>query len=140
MKIAVLGATLLAVSFPGHAQTGGDGKREYLNSCAICHGDSGKGDGLVAAFLKAPPSDLTVIRKNNMGVFPFGRIYAIIDGRTAIPAHGPRDMPVWGDRFGKYDAEQAELALRFGIYTDPEVFVRDRISALIRYISGLQAK
>ena len=140
MKIAVLGATLLAVSFPGHAQTGDIGKREYLNSCAICHGESGKGDGLVAALLKAPPSDLTLIRKNNMGVFPFGRIYAIIDGRTAIAAHGPRDMPAWGDRFKKYDAQQADLALRFGIHTDPEIFVRDRISAVIRYISELQAK
>jgi mono/diheme cytochrome c family protein len=57
MKIAVLGATLLAVSFPGHAQTGDIGKREYLDSCAICRGESGKGDGLVAALLKGPPSD-----------------------------------------------------------------------------------
>jgi mono/diheme cytochrome c family protein len=140
MKFAVLCLILVTAPFPGHAQTGDIGKREYLNSCAICHGDSGKGDGLVAAFLNGPPSDLTVIRKNNMGVFPFDRIYAIIDGRTAIPAHGPRDMPVWGDRFKKYDAQQAELALRFGIHTDPEIFVHDRISALIRYISGLQVK
>lgn len=75
-----------------------------------------------------------------MGVFPSGRIYAIIDGRTAIAAHGRSDMPAWGDRFKKYDAQQAELALRFGIHTDPEIFVRDGISALIRYISGLQVK
>lgn len=42
MKIAVLGATLLAVSFPGHAQTRDIGKREYLNGCAVCHGESGQ--------------------------------------------------------------------------------------------------
>ena len=53
MKIAVLGGTLLVVSFPGHAQTGDIGKREYLNGCAVCHGESGKGDGLVAAALGA---------------------------------------------------------------------------------------
>ncbi len=140
IKIVALGVSLLTIPFLSRAQTGDIGKREYLNSCAVCHGNSGKGDGPIAPLLKTAPSDLTIIQKSNVGVFPFGRMYGIIDGRTAISAHGPSDMPVWGDRFKKYDAEQAELALRFGIHTDPEVFVRDRILALIRYISGLQIK
>lgn len=140
VRAAVLGTTLVAGSVLSHAQAVDIGEREYLNSCAVCHGDSGKGDGPIVVHLKTAPTDLTIIQKNNMGVFPFGRIYEIIDGRTVIPAHGPSDMPIWGDRFKKYSAEQSELALRSGIQIDPEVFVRDRILALIRYISKLQVK
>jgi hypothetical protein len=49
-------------------------------------------------------------------------------------------MPVWGDRFKEYNSELAELRLKFGTRVDSEAFVRDRILALIRYISGLQEK
>jgi hypothetical protein len=80
------------------------------------------------------------MQKNNKGIFPFGRVYEIIDGRTAVPAHGTRAMPVWGDRFKEYNSELAELRLKFGTRVDSEAFVRDRILALIRYISGLQEK
>ena len=122
------------------AQTPDIGKREYMNSCAVCHGDGGKGDGPVSASLKIPPTDLTTLQKSNGGVFPFGRVYEIIDGRNAIASHGSRDMPVWGDRFKAYNAELSELALKFKTPIDPEAFARDRILALIRYISGFQAK
>lgn len=43
--------------------------------------------------------DLTALAKNNNGVFPFDRVYQIIDGRREVLAHGPRDMPVWGRNF-----------------------------------------
>jgi mono/diheme cytochrome c family protein len=46
------------------------GEFEYRNSCAQCHGLSGKGDGLVASSLKKVPTDLTVLQKSNGGVFP----------------------------------------------------------------------
>ena len=59
------------------------GKREYVNRCAVCHGDGGKGDGPLSAVLKIPVSDLTKIQKNNAGVFPFDRLYRVIDGREA---------------------------------------------------------
>jgi mono/diheme cytochrome c family protein len=113
------------------------GKREYLNNCAVCHGTLGKGDGPFAAQLKKTPADLTKIEKNNLGVFPFDRIYEIIDGREAVAAHGPRDMPVWGDR---YSAEAAGLTFGFGTPKDLESFVRGRIIALIGYLYSLQAK
>jgi len=131
---------LLAVHILLSAQTSDIGKREYVNSCAVCHGDGGKGDGPVSASLKVSPTDLTKLQKNNDGVFPFGRVYETIDGRNAIASHGSRDMPVWGDRFKAYNAELSELALRFKTPIDPEAFARDRILALIRYISGFQVK
>jgi hypothetical protein len=139
---AVLGAALVAAPVLGYAQAVDIGKREYVNSCAVCHGDSGRGDGSIVAYLKIKiaPGDLTKIQKSNNGVFPFGRVYEVIDGRKTIAAHGSRDMPVWGDRFKEKSAELAELALRFGISIDAEAFARDRILALIRYLSSLQEK
>ena len=50
------------------------GKREYMNSCAVCHGVSGKVEGAEVAgieFLKTMPTDLSTLSKNNGGVFPF---------------------------------------------------------------------
>ena len=35
------------------------GRYEYLNSCASCHGTTGKGDGPVVKSLIKPPTDLT---------------------------------------------------------------------------------
>ena len=137
---AVLGAARVAAPVLGYAQAVDIGKREYVNSCAVCHGDSGRGDGSIVAYLKIAPGDLTKIQKSNNGVFPFGRVYEVIDGRKTIAAHGSRDMPVWGDRFKEKSAELAELALRFGISIDAEAFARDRILALIRYLSSLQEK
>ena len=137
---AVLGAALVAAPVLGYAQAVDIGKREYVNSCAVCHGDSGKGNGPIVAYLKTSPTDLTIIQKSNNGVFPFGRVYEVIDGRKTIAVHGSRDMPVWGDRFKEKSAELAELALRFGISIDAEAFARDRILALIRYLSSLQEK
>ncbi len=34
------------------------------------------------------------------------RVAAFIDGREAVAAHGPREMPVWGERF--YDIWSAK--------------------------------
>ena len=79
---------------PGYAQQPTDiGKQEYVISCAVCHGDKGKGDGPLVGWLKKPAADLTKIQKDNMGVFPFDRIYEVIDGREAVGAHGPRPVP-----------------------------------------------
>jgi len=140
IRAALVAASLTAAPLMLHAQNSDIGRREYVNSCAVCHGDSGKGDGPIVKSLKTSPTDLTTLQKHNGGVFPFGGVYEIIDGRNAIAAHGSHDMPVWGDRFKAYNAELAELALRFKTPIDPEAFVRDRILALIRYISSLQVK
>jgi mono/diheme cytochrome c family protein len=135
MGTAVLGAALVAAPVLGHAQAEDIGKREYANRCAVCHGDGGKGDGPLSALLKIPVSDLTKIQKNNAGVFPFDRLYGVIDGREVVAAHGPREMPVWGN--------ENAVDLTTGFRVNPkelESYVRGRIIALIGYIYTLQAK
>ena len=134
---AVLGAALIAAPVLGYAQLAVDiGKREYTLSCTICHGDSGKGDGPLVEYLKKPAADLTKIQKNNMGVFPFDRLYEVIDGREAIGPHGTREMPIFGRDYNQEAGEYFGFADPKGI----ESFVRGRIIALIGYIYTLQGK
>ena len=75
------------------------GEIEYQNSCAVCHGADGKGQGPMGRFLTVRPADLTVLSKKNSGTFPFWRTYRAIDGREEVRGHGTREMPLWGDRF-----------------------------------------
>ncbi|MBI5897999.1 MAG: c-type cytochrome [Rhodocyclales bacterium] len=114
------------------------GKREYMSNCVVCHGQGGKGDGSYADLLKRPASDLTVLKKNNGGVFPFERVYAQIDGREAVKGHGDRDMPVWGSDYSASKAKAAEYYV--DVPYDTEMYVRARILALIDYLNRLQAK
>lgn len=113
------------------------GKYEYRVSCAVCHGDNGKGDGSLMRYYNKHAADLTIIQKNNNGVFPFDRVYEVIDGRRALAAHGPSDMPVWGDVYNlRVQGYRYELLTA----SETESYVRGRIIALIGYISTLQAK
>lgn len=53
---------LAVVLFPSFAMAQGDvqkGKTIFSQNCAVCHGDSGKGDGPGAAALTPKPRDLT---------------------------------------------------------------------------------
>jgi mono/diheme cytochrome c family protein len=68
----------------------------YHAHCASCHGDGGRGDGMVGAALRTPPADLTALTQKNGGVFPEGKVSEFIDGTRDVTAHGPRSMPVWG--------------------------------------------
>ena len=118
------------------------GKIEYQASCAACHGADGKGTGPVAAALITKPADLTTITKQNNGVFPFGRIYDIIDGRQEVRSHGVRDMPIWGFRFSP--APIPGFSPQAPYFLDPlydrEPVIRSRILAVIDYIYRIQEK
>ena len=115
------------------------GQFEFENSCAVCHGASGKGDGPAADFFfQGATPDLTALQKNNGGVFPVARIYEVIDGseEEEMLMHGSRQMPIWGKRYmrrieegGGFDPFSAE---------EKEIYVRTRILALIEYLSTLQ--
>jgi mono/diheme cytochrome c family protein len=120
------------------------GKSEFLSSCASCHGADAKGKGPVSDQLKIPPPDLTMLAKNNNGEFPTDAVYKTIDGMKAVPAHGTREMPIWGERFNPIvnlphyvDPSYWKLA---GPDQSPEVVVRKRILAVIDYLSRIQQK
>jgi mono/diheme cytochrome c family protein len=80
-----------------------DGKMNFVNYCAPCHGADGKGNGPVAAALRQQPVDLTVLSRNNGGKFPAVHIESVIEGGPTIPSHGSRLMPVWGPVFATMD-------------------------------------
>jgi mono/diheme cytochrome c family protein len=75
------------------------GRDLYLKYCGACHGADGKGGGPVTPALKVKVPDLTVLKKNNRGVFPDAKIMSAIDGSRKVRAHGDSDMPVWGEVF-----------------------------------------
>ena len=114
------------------------GEYEYEARCAVCHGLKGEGDGPYANFVMKTVSNLTMLSKSNNGVFPFTRVYEIIDGTVQLTAHGPKDMPIWGREYRAISSGMN--GMDFVPYNDPESFVRAKILALTEYIYTLQAK
>ena len=110
-------------------------EREYVNSCASCHGEDGKGAGfLTRVFRGVDPGDLTRLAAENDGVFPLEEVFAVIDGREEVEAHGPRRMPVWGDRY------MSRTMSEFGPDELNELRVRDRIYRLVHYLQSIQER
>jgi hypothetical protein len=99
-----------------------------------------KGNGVLAANLKVAPPDLTLLTKNNGGVFPVERIFAVIDGRTQIESHGSRDMPIWGTRYAVNAAEHFMSVPNVGVPPNLEAYIRTRILNLINYLRRIQQK
>jgi mono/diheme cytochrome c family protein len=129
-----VGCVLMSVAAIAAAQQKADlGKREYDSKCAVCHGKDAKGDGPYAAELKRRPTDLTTIAKRNDGVFPYPRMYDLIEGSGA--GHGPREMPVWG-----WDYTIRASELNPGAPENQAAYVRTRITALLDYLNQLQVK
>ena len=75
------------------------GQIVFERHCAACHGLDGKGGGPLAAALTVQPADLTQLAQRSGGRFDEDVVMSAIDGRRAVEAHGPRDMPVWGSVF-----------------------------------------
>jgi mono/diheme cytochrome c family protein len=134
-KALLLAAALAAPPLAAAAQDASLGQIEYMNSCAQCHGPGGKGDGSMAGFLTTAAPDLTVLQTGNNGVFPFARIYGVIEGTTSVGAHGSTEMPAWGQRYAA--KAPAMLGWEYG-RADQEAYVRGRILALVEYIATLQ--
>jgi mono/diheme cytochrome c family protein len=107
------------------------GLTEYELACMPCHGLDGKGDGPKARTLATMPADLSQIKARNGGVFPDRAIYDMIDGRGVIPAHGKRDMPLWGDRYRKTGDEGEDPAA-------VDQRARELIAALVGYLKSIQ--
>jgi mono/diheme cytochrome c family protein len=101
-----------------------------LKYCSACHGDSGKGDGVVSGFLQPRPTDLTQIAKKAGGTFPFLRVMQEIDGTKPVRAHGDSAMPVWGESFRR-DVPEEVLGR--------QLQVRGRLMLITEYLESIQA-
>jgi mono/diheme cytochrome c family protein len=101
---------------------GGD---SFLFYCAPCHGSAAKGDGPVASALTTRPTDLTSLARRNGGTFPRDRVRMTLmwTGRP-VPAHGSREMPIWGVVFRALDSSESRVRLR--------------IDGLVAYLEALQ--
>jgi mono/diheme cytochrome c family protein len=112
---------------PVKAVSPASGKDMYMSYCAVCHGTDGKGGGPAASALKVPPTDLTLLSKTNGGKYPTLKVTSNIRGETTLPAHGSKEMPVWGTLFWSMSSgHQSE--------------VQQRVVNLTRYIETMQAK
>jgi mono/diheme cytochrome c family protein len=128
MRTHLLGAALGLVLAAATAMAADDdtGARLYFNHCAACHGDSGEGDGPVAATLHVMVPNLRTLAQRSDGAFPAEAVRAYIDGRELKAAHGDRQMPIWGDVFRGPQQGSAQRT------------VRRRIDALVAFIATLQ--
>jgi mono/diheme cytochrome c family protein len=100
----------------------------YRRHCAACHGPDARGGGPVAPSLKVAPPDLTTLARRAGGEFRESHVMAVIDGRYAVAAHGPREMPVWGAVF-----TEEMVGRPTGVY---EAIARSR--ALADYLRSIQ--
>jgi len=137
----VVAAGVVGLTGAAQAQVPGQhlddpGRWDFENSCASCHGVTGRGNGPLAPYLVARPSDLTRLAKRNGGVLPKDRVAAMIDGRgTAdIGAHGTREMPVWGSVYFN------RLKKAGGTDEQAERAAQRRIDDLLDHLGRMQRK
>lgn len=134
LSVAMIAAATAVAASAAVGQEAGPGAEEFRLNCAACHGLKGRGDGPVAQDLSTPPKDLTRLAADNGGVFPFERVYRVIDGRRPVAGHGTEDMPIWGRRY------TTEAITGLGPYYYPlEDIVQSRILSLVYFIDSIQA-
>jgi mono/diheme cytochrome c family protein len=108
------------------------GKSDFRQHCAQCHGMDATGDGPVAPALKKKPANLTMLAKNNGGVFPTDEVRNFIDGTKTAEGHGTREMPIWGYAFmhrpGSSGVPESEQA------------VQNKINRLVEYVKSIQVQ
>lgn len=89
------------------------GKIIFNEQCAPCHGS--KEVAATVDTLKTKPKDLTMITKSRGLIdFPLAEVARIIDGRLLVKAHGPREMPVWGEIYKAQGMNDEEIRGRKG--------------------------
>lgn len=121
-------ATAPAAAEPPSSVLAESGEKLYVRHCAVCHAKTGRGDGPFAGILRTQPSDLTTIAARRGGAFPDAEIARFVDGRFVPPAHGTREMPVWGRWLGEPIAEG----------TAPDEVARGEVLAILEYLKTLQ--
>jgi mono/diheme cytochrome c family protein len=89
----------------GAAEDATEGRVLYARYCGACHGIAADGNGPIASVLRRPPTDLRHLGGRYGTPLASDEVARFVDGRTAVTAHGPREMPVWGERFAAPEPE-----------------------------------
>lgn len=85
-----------------------DGAGVFRTYCASCHGLEGRGDGPVAKALRQQLPDLRRLAQRNSGKFPAVHVRNTImfGADELLPAHGSKEMPIWGPIFHEIEFDQ----------------------------------
>lgn len=126
-KLVVIGLLISSTASVAFCQP--DGKRDYAELCAQCHGPTGTGEG--RTLTEANPPDLTLLSKRNGGKFPFEHVYRIIDGREMTESHRRAAMPFWGQILQKPGQENTP---------ESNAAAKAKILGLVEYLRTLQKK
>ena len=120
----------LLVSFTASAQVIDEysGEETYMRYCAACHGETGVGNGPVAAGLPITVPDLSRLQQRSGDAFEEDLLRKIIDGREVVVVHGTRYMPVWGYEFWVEEGADEQAKERVNIIVDN----------LIEYLRSIQ--
>jgi mono/diheme cytochrome c family protein len=90
----------------------------YKQHCAACHDRDSKGYAAVPPPFQVPP-DLTTLAQRYDGKFPASYVTRVLRNGVTMPAHGPAEMPIWGDDFRSRDQlDETQVALRIENLTD----------------------
>ena len=115
-----------------------------------------------SAKLHIKPVDLTVLAKRNHGRFDPGAIYQMIGGRDSHLSHHSPEMPIWGCRhqttpptlptttkrkqkipkriLSQMKPHENELDSLLDLPCDSEAAIRERLLAIVSYLSPVQEK
>ena len=106
------------------------GQELFARYCVSCHGSDARGDGPVASSLRKYVPDLTRIAARRGDRFPAQEVRDIIDGRSPVLSHGPREMPVWGREF--WVEEGADI--------EAERAARGIVTEIVAYLESIQVE
>jgi len=80
----------LSNPLPRTAEVLGRGQRVFMNTCVVCHGPKGDGNGYIVPVYPMPPSLLS----DKVRAWPDGRIFHIISrGQNLMPSYASQILP-----------------------------------------------
>lgn len=125
--IPLLGLLALGGASICSADQVSEGRALYMRNCAACHGVKADGNGPAAPALATKATDLRFLSARYGNPLPQDQIARFIDGRADVVAHGPRDMPVWGEKVWEFPEGKGNQRQ-----------VTPRVAALIAYLQSIQ--
>ena len=134
-KISISIVSFVALFNGASAQESALGAEEFTDRCAICHGETGDGSGVVGELFAQKPKNLRILARENGGTFPLDTVIRAIDGRETISAHGTSEMPIWGEYLMVDTLEDRGINPK-----DARSIVNGRILTLTHYIQMLQVE